>query len=72
MSFTMIISSCSAPLMTVRTPEASAPMPAKISSYMSATRRGVSVTPSRIGSSPTPSRIRRTPCSILGLSNATP
>src|SRR5665648_513469 len=40
-------------------------MPEKMSSYMSATRRGVPMSPARSGSSPMPSRMRRTPCSIL-------
>src|SRR5436190_14266035 len=70
MSRTMIISSWSAPLTTVTTSWGSRSMPSKTSSYMSATRRGVSTTPGRWGSSPIPSRIRRTPCSMRSRSKA--
>src|SRR5918911_3392548 len=65
MSLTMIISSKSAPGTTVTSGVGSLPTPAKISSYMSATRPGVSLTPGRSGSSPMPSRISRTACSIF-------
>src|ERR671934_413990 len=69
MSFTMIISSKSAPGTTEAIGVASTSIPAKISRYMSATRRGVSFTPSRSGSSPIPSRTRRTPAWIFSSSN---
>src|SRR6266540_3318675 len=65
MSFTMIISSKLAPGTMLATGVGSTPTPEKISSYISATRRGVSRTPSRSGSSPIPSRIRRTPSSTF-------
>ena len=45
-------------------------MPSKISSYMRATRAGVSIKPSRSGSSPIASRISRTARSMRGLSTA--
>src|SRR5436190_4923871 len=69
MSRTMIISSCSAPFTTVSTASGSPSIPPNTSRYMSATRRGVSTTPSRSGSSPIPSRIRRTPRRIFSSSN---
>src|SRR6266508_1670018 len=65
MSFTMIISSKLAPGTMLATGVGSTPTPEKISSYISATRRGVSRTPSRSGSSPIPSRIKRTPSSTF-------
>src|SRR5919106_5884513 len=65
MSRIMIISSWSAPSTTVTSCDASLPTPAKISSYIRATRAGVSRSPPRSGSSPIPSRISRTPSSIF-------
>ena len=47
-------------------------MPERISSYILATRWGVSSSPSRFGSSPTPSSMRRTPSSIFLWSTAHP
>ena len=47
-----------------------AAMPEKMSSYMSATRRGVPTSPGRSRSSPMPSRISRTPCSIFSRSTS--
>ena len=63
----MIISSKFAPGTTVATGVGSTPTPSKISPYMSATRRGVSTTPSRSGSSPI-SRIMRTAASTFARS----
>src|SRR5437867_3214451 len=68
MSLIMIISSTPAAGTTVTRGSASPSMPARISAYMSATRRGVPFTPSRSGSSPTPAKISRTPSSILSRS----
>src|SRR6266508_2857756 len=68
MSRTMTISSWPSSKTTRSTSVGSPRSPAVISSYMRATRPGVSRRPSRSTSSPMPSRISRTPCSTLAMS----
>src|SRR5579871_2170911 len=69
MSLRMTISSCSSVLKTVTASMGFLPMQEKTSSYILATRLGVSFRPSRLGSSPMASRISRTAFSIRALSN---
>src|SRR5918999_2668501 len=70
MSRTMIISSWPTSNTASTTASGSWWRPPNTSRYMSATRRGVSFSPSRPGSSPIPSRISRTPASTFWGSNS--
>src|SRR5919197_2169728 len=72
MSRTMTSASWPSSNRTSRTSVGSLRRPAVISSYMRATRCGVSRTPTRSRSSPIPSRISRTLRSTLAWSNARP
>src|ERR687895_934764 len=72
MSRTMIISSWPTSKTASTTASGSSWMPENTSRYMSATRRGVSLSPCRPGSSPIPSRIRRTPSSTFWASKSAP
>src|SRR5690625_726250 len=70
MSRTSTSSWCSMSKVVDSGSRASWPRPSKTSSYMRATREGVSSRPSRSGSSPIAARISRTAASMRGLSTA--